>query len=244
MSNINSILTKTANERPAVLTQSYSVQDTGFTNALSQKLNVPSSMDSIFKEAASTYQVPENLLKAVAKAESNFNAKAVSKAGAQGVMQLMPATAKSLGVTNSFDARQNIMGGAKYLSSMLKKYDGNVKLALAAYNAGSGNVDKYNGVPPFKETQNYVVKVMKYADSKETLSVPPSSNSAAGSVNSYYENIVKNMLSFDNYTTDDYLLFLEILKNNLNTSDLLSSSDAVDNMLQSSLYSSRIQTLY
>lgn len=119
------------------------------------------SMDVIFKEAANRYGISENLLKAVAKAESNFNPNAVSSAGAQGVMQLMPATAKSLGVEDSFDARQNIMAGAKYLKSNLDKF-GDVSLALAAYNAGSGNVQKYGGIPPFSETQSYVKKVMSY----------------------------------------------------------------------------------
>lgn len=120
------------------------------------------TMDDIFDKAAKKYNVPVNLVKAIGKAESNFNAKAVSRSGAQGVMQLMPATAKELGVTDSFDAEQNIMGGTKYISGLLKKYNGNTKLALAAYNAGSGNVAKYGGIPPFKETQNYVVKVTNF----------------------------------------------------------------------------------
>ncbi len=117
------------------------------------------SMDAIFQEAANTYGVSVNLLKAVGMAESNFNPNAQSGAGAQGVMQLMPATAASLGVTNSFDARQNIMGGAKLLAQNLATYGGNIDLALAAYNAGPGNVAAYGGVPPFAETQNYVAKV-------------------------------------------------------------------------------------
>lgn len=120
------------------------------------------SLDAIFRQAAEKYNVPVELLKAIGKQESNFNAKAVSRCGAQGIMQLMPATAKELGVTDSFDAEQNIMGGAKYISGLLKKYNGDTKLALAAYNAGSGNVKKYGGIPPFEETQNYVKKVMKY----------------------------------------------------------------------------------
>lgn len=120
------------------------------------------SMDAIFQEASNTYGVPVNLLKAVGMAESNFNQYAQSGAGAQGVMQLMPATAAGLGVTDPFDVRQNIMGGAKLLAQNLSMYGGNVDLALAAYNAGPGNVAAYGGIPPFAETQNYVVRVKQY----------------------------------------------------------------------------------
>lgn len=125
-------------------------------------------MDAIFEEAADLYDVPLNLLKAMGKAESGFDANAVSSAGAQGVMQLMPATARSLGVEDPFDARSNIMGGAKYISQQLKKYNGNIDLALAAYNAGSGNVAKYGGVPPFKETRNYIQRIKGYMNSNLT----------------------------------------------------------------------------
>ncbi|MCI8593418.1 MAG: lytic transglycosylase domain-containing protein [Lachnospiraceae bacterium] len=124
------------------------------------KVKVPESMDAIFEEAAQTYQVPVALLKAVGKVESDFNPKAVSSAGAQGVMQLMPGTAKELGVTDPFDARSNIMGGAKYLAQKLKKYNGDIDLTLAAYNAGSGTVAKYGGVPSF--TRKYIEKVKSY----------------------------------------------------------------------------------
>lgn len=124
--------------------------------------NMPESMDSIFEEASAKYGVSSNLLKAVAKAESNFNPNAVSKAGAIGVMQLMLATARSLGVSDPYDARQNIMGGAKYLKENLERFDGNVSLALAAYNAGPNSVQKYGGIPPYKETQNYVKTVTSY----------------------------------------------------------------------------------
>jgi len=120
-------------------------------------------LDQIFAKASQKYNVPLGLLKAVAKAESGFNPLALSRCGAQGIMQLMPATARSLGVTNPFDPEQNIMGGAKYLSQMLKRFDGNTQLALAAYNAGPGNVSKYGGIPPFKETQNYVRKALAYS---------------------------------------------------------------------------------
>ena len=119
-----------------------------------------SKLDAIFKKAASTYGVSEKILKAVAKQESDFNLTAVSKAGAMGVMQLMPATAKELGVADPFDAEQNIMGGAKLLAQNLKQFGGDLKLALAAYNAGPGAVKKYDGIPPYKETQNYVKNIM------------------------------------------------------------------------------------
>lgn len=140
----------------------YQGSGSSFGEMFQSALQTTESMENIFQEAANTYNVSLNLLKAIGKAESNFNPQAVSSAGAQGVMQLMPATARSLGVTDSFDARSNIMGGAKYISGLLDKYNGNVALALSAYNAGSGNVAKYGGIPPFKETQNYVKKVMEY----------------------------------------------------------------------------------
>ncbi|WP_277668630.1 lytic transglycosylase domain-containing protein [Caproiciproducens galactitolivorans] len=146
------------------------------------------SMEEIFQTAAEKYNVPLNLLKAVAKAESGFDASAVSRCGAQGVMQLMPATAKALGVEDPLDAEQNIMGGAKYLSDLISRYDGDVKLALAAYNAGSGNVAKYGGIPPFKETQAYVKKVMSYAGedlSAEDISSQTDSLSALSSLMGY-----------------------------------------------------------
>ena len=135
-----------------------------FNNAVgANAAQQPTDMDDIFSRAAEQYHVPVNLLKAVAKAESGFDADAVSSCGAQGVMQLMPSTAASMGVQNPLDAEQNIMAGAKYLSQKIDQYDGNVTLALAAYNAGSGNVAKYGGVPPFKETQTYISRVMNYA---------------------------------------------------------------------------------
>ena len=114
----------------------------------------------MFLKAGAKYDVSPKLLAAVAKVESGYNPKAVSKAGAQGLMQLMPATARGLGVTNSFDPQQAINGAAKLLSSHLKEFK-SLPLALAAYNAGGGSVHKYGGIPPFAETQAYVPKVQK-----------------------------------------------------------------------------------
>ena len=133
----------------------------GISGILKNGLNtIKEDMDSIFEEASALYQIPSKLLRAVAKAESGFNPKAVSKAGAMGVMQLMPGTARSLGVSDPYNARQNILGGAKYLKQNLNRFGGDVSLALAAYNAGPGSVTKYGGIPPYKETQNYVKKIM------------------------------------------------------------------------------------
>ena len=145
-----------------------SVKNAGAVEDTSSIQTGSTSMDAIFEEAANLYDVPLNLLKAMGKAESGFDANAVSSAGAQGVMQLMPATARSLGVEDPFDARSNIMGGAKYISQQLKKYNGNIDLALAAYNAGSGNVAKYGGVPPFKETRNYIQRIKGYMNTDLT----------------------------------------------------------------------------
>lgn len=150
------------NVHTAYENQSSAAGKVSFRDTVQNTLRTTESMENIFAEASQQYNVPLNLLKAVGKAESGFNAQAVSGAGAQGVMQLMPATARSLGVEDSFDARSNIMGGAKYLAGLLERYQGDVVLALSAYNAGSGNVEKYGGVPPFAETRNYIQKVMSY----------------------------------------------------------------------------------
>ena len=133
--------------------------DTGLV-AAGGTLSAGTPYASVINAAATRTGVPATLIAAVAKQESGFNAGAVSKAGAEGVMQLMPATAKSLGVTNPLDAVQSINGGADYLASLLNRFGGNTTLALAAYNAGPGAVLKYGGVPPYAETQSYVRNVL------------------------------------------------------------------------------------
>lgn len=112
--------------------------------------------DEIIEEAAAKYEMDANLIRAVMQAESAFHPYVVSRAGAEGLMQLMPELADEMGVNNAFDPRDNIMGGVRYLKRLLDYHDGNIDLALASYNAGPGNVERYGGIPPFRETRNYV----------------------------------------------------------------------------------------
>jgi soluble lytic murein transglycosylase-like protein len=112
--------------------------------------------DDIIQEAADQYDMDPNLIHAVMQAESAFHPYAVSRAGAEGLMQLMPDLSEQMGVSDAFDPRENIMGGVRYLKRLLDYHDGNIDLALASYNAGPGNVERYGGVPPFRETRNYV----------------------------------------------------------------------------------------
>lgn len=116
------------------------------------------------RAAATQHGVDEAIVRAIIHAESSFNANAMSRVGAQGLMQLMPATARRFGVSNAFDAGQNIRGGVQYLAWLLKRYNGDLTLAAAGYNAGEGAVDKYKGVPPYSETRRYVERVRLLAE--------------------------------------------------------------------------------
>jgi soluble lytic murein transglycosylase-like protein len=120
--------------------------------------------DDLIDEAAEKHELDADLIHAVIQTESEFNPRAESPVGAQGLMQLMPALQQELGVEDPFDPRENIMAGAQYLKKLLDRHDGDVALALASYNAGPANVTRYKGIPPFKETRNYVKKIKALLD--------------------------------------------------------------------------------
>ncbi len=232
--NINAVTGVDSTQTAAV--ENNANTSTYFSNYMNQaSLSYGDYLEQIFDKASSTYHVSKDLLKAMAKAESSFDAKATSHCGAMGIMQLMPGTAASLGVTNAYDPEQNIMGGAQYISRLLEKYNNNLSYAVAAYNAGSGNVDKYGGIPPFKETQGYVAKVLSYM--QEGVTIPGSStagtpaaqtaslmgygNNTAGSgqtamygsapaaLSSGQSNLIQELLN-KYFDYDDYLEFLQL----------------------------------
>lgn len=224
--NVNSVLSNhQIKNSTSTVTGSKETKGTSFDTYLDEATTEETvvSLNDLFEKAAQTYKVPVNLLKAIGYAESSFRQDATSYCGAQGIMQLMPATAESLGVSDAYDPEQNIMGGAKYISQLLSKYDGNVSLALAAYNAGSGNVAKYGGIPPFQETQNYVVKVTNYmkqeldADQKVVVG-----GSKTNSVDLTYtpvfeevseKDVVQLQDKWDEiFSYDSYELLLKVLK--------------------------------
>lgn len=172
---ITAVLTPKETISQTETTQQTAAASDSFSACLDEALS-DDSLLSIFKQASETYGVSLSLLTAMAKQESNFQADATSGSGAMGIMQLMPSTAEYFGCSNPYDPKENIMTGARYISELLTRYNGNVSYALAAYNAGYNNVDKYGGIPPFEETQNYVSKITSYMN--EGVTLPDGSNVA------------------------------------------------------------------
>jgi hypothetical protein len=149
-----------------------------------QSVNLSVPYAELIRQAAKKYSLDAALLASVIKAESNFDARAISRKNAQGLMQLMPSTSSKLAVRNPFDPAQNIEAGARYLRELLVRYKGNVSLALAAYNAGPDRVTQYNGVPPFRETRNYIQRVTTSAAKNAAAAAP--TTSAARNKNENY----------------------------------------------------------
>lgn len=131
----------------------------GSSEAFAWSNTLKAQYDDIVQEMASRYKIPAKLIHSIIRAESAYDSRAVSHKGAMGLMQLMPETAKAYGVRDAFDPVQNIQGGVKYLRDLIKLYDADTKLVLAAYNAGQEAVKKYGGVPPYLETRNYIKRI-------------------------------------------------------------------------------------
>jgi len=144
--------------------------DDGAPNA--PAMVAPAQIDALVNDNAQSQDVDPALIKAIIANESGFNANATSNVGAQGLMQLMPGTAAGLGVTDAYDPAQNVAGGTKYIKGLLERFNGDVRLAVAAYNAGPGAVEKYGGVPPYAETQNYVQNVLSSYAKYRTNATP------------------------------------------------------------------------
>ena len=165
------------------------------------------AFDHIIRQAAQTHGISEGLIKAVMHTESGFNVNARSPVGAQGLMQLMPATARRFNVSNAYDPHENIMAGAKYLAWLLKRFNGNTRLAIAAYNAGEGNVDKYGDVPPFRETRDYVKRVTSRYQNLYASGIGASANNNAITANNNSNTQSQNtqvIAQSDNYTASNH----------------------------------------
>ena len=166
----------TATPGPGFEAQLEAAEQSGATGGLdapgASVPGAPTPFSAEIDAAAARHRVDPAVLRGLIKQESNFNPRAVSPAGAKGLGQLMPGTAASLGVTNPFDPAQSINGAAKYLRQQLDRFGGDVRKALAAYNAGPGAVQRYGGIPPYNETQNYVRKVISYAEGYRRVAAP------------------------------------------------------------------------
>lgn len=174
------------------------------------------NMEEMFARASQVTGVPVDLLKAVAKTESDFDPNCVSSAGAMGIMQLMPCNVEEYGVTDPFDPEQNIMAGAMQLADLSRRYDGDLTLTLAAYNAGMGNVAKYGGVPPFEETQNYVRKVSNLLG--QDISIPTNDyNTIPQTANGLNSIVSQNDLIQDQMQQLIYMLAQSLKYNSLST---------------------------
>ena len=195
---------------------------TGFAKqmAYAMEKNMGADLEPIFEKAAKQYGVPKDLLQAIGFHESGYQASAVSSAGAMGIMQLMPATAQTMGVADPYDAEQNIMGGAKLLGQYAKQYDGDLKLMLAAYGAGSGAVAKYNGVPPYQETKQFVEDIMSVVDEK----IMSQTEEPQEPVYQEYPSLWNEMRNFSAYTPTDYEIFLSCMLS-MQSTDLLTPLD-------------------
>ena len=184
---------------------------TGFAKqmAYAMEKNMGADLEPIFEKAAKQYGVPKDLLQAIGFHESGYQAGAVSSAGAMGIMQLMPATAQTMGVADPYDAEQNA-----------KQYDGDLKLMLAAYGAGSGAVAKYNGIPPYQETKQFVEDIMSVVDEK----IMSQTEEPQEPVYQEYPSLWNEMRNFSAYTPTDYEIFLSCMLS-MQSTDLLTPLD-------------------
>lgn len=198
--------------------------------------------DTYISLAASNYKLEHGLIKAIMHTESGFNPNARSPVGAQGLMQLMPATARRFAVSNAYDPQQNIDGAAKYLSWLLKRFNYNTELALAAYNAGEGNVDKYRGIPPFRETQDYVRRVMSryrnlYSGGVASSTAPVNNIATPAYTASSYKSNTNN----HSYSVNGATASIQVSNiSNSNPDAMLSSSDPKTYVTENAYTSSQI----